>query len=55
MNPVKDTEKFMSQMERAEKIVSIKYPMTSGWNQVWIFDQNSCHTAMAEDALDASI
>ena len=45
----------MSQMERAEKIASSKYPTNSGLKQVWIFDQSSYHTAMAEDALDASI
>ena len=34
------------------KIAEIKYPKADGWKWVWIFDQSSCHTAMAEDALN---
>ena len=36
------------------KIAEAKYPKTDGWKHVWVFDQSSCHTAMADDALDAS-
>ena len=31
-----------------------KYPKADGWKAIWIFDQSSCHTATAEDALDVS-
>ena len=48
------SEKFMLQMNNAVKIADIKYPREEGWNVVWVFDHSSCHTAMAEDALDAS-
>ena len=30
------------------------YKKVDSWKHVWIFDQSSCHKAMAEDALDAS-
>ena len=47
-------EKFMQQLEIAVKICEYKYPKADGWIWIWIFDQSSCHTAMAEDALDVS-
>lgn len=47
-------DKFMLQIEVAVKIANIKYPKSEGWNVVWIFDHSSCHTAMAEDALDVA-
>lgn len=28
--------------------------MAGGWKLVWVFDHSSCHTAMSENALDAS-
>ena len=34
------------------KIADVKYPEENGWRIVWIFDQNSCHAAMPDDALD---
>lgn len=48
-----DCGKFMLQMKNAVKIADIKYPKRDGWNVVWIFDHSSCHTAMAEDSLNA--
>ena len=45
-------EKCMQQLEAAVKIAEIKYPKADGWKWVWIFNQSSCHTAMAQDALD---
>lgn len=48
------SEKFMHQMKDAVKIAEIKYKKSDGWRHVWVFDQSSCHKAMAEDALDAS-
>ena len=47
-------EKFMKQLNKAVKIAEVKYPKADGWNLVWIFDHSSCHTAMAEDALDVT-
>ena len=44
----------MKQIEEASKLVELKYPSEDGFKLVWIFDHSSCHTAMAEDALDAS-
>ena len=43
----------MKQMRKAIAIAKIKYPMEEGWKVVWVFDQSSCHKAMAADALDA--
>ena len=48
------SEKFMLQLEEAVSIADIKYPKEEGWKVVWVFDQSSCHKAMAADALDAS-
>ena len=47
-------EKFMQQLEVAVKICEYKYPKADGWRWIWVFDQSSCHTAMAENALDVS-
>ena len=47
-------EKFMIQMEHACEIADVKYPRDQGWKIMWVFDQSSCHKAMALDALDAS-
>lgn len=47
-------EKFVHQLEAAVKICEFKYPRADGWKWIWVFDQSSCHTAMAEDALDVS-
>jgi hypothetical protein len=47
-------DKFMSQMERAVTIAEVKYSREKGWKLVWIFDQSSCHKAMAADALDVN-
>ena len=47
-------QKFMQQLEAAVKIAEIKYPKADRWKWVWIFDQSSCHTAMAEDTLDVT-
>ena len=48
------SNKFMMQMNNAVKIAEIKYPAADQWKIIWIFDHSSCHTAMADDALDAS-
>ena len=31
-----------------------KYPKSDGWRHVWVFDNGSCHNAMANDALDVT-
>ncbi len=48
------SSKFMQQIEEAVAIADIKYPKQDGWKCVWVFDQSSCHTAKAEDALDVN-
>ena len=47
-------EKFMEQMKHAVAIAKIRYPKEEGWKVVWVFDQSSCHKAMASDALDVA-
>ena len=47
-------DKFVVQMETAVKIAEVKYPKSSGWRHVWVFDHSSCHAAMADDALDVN-
>ena len=42
------------QIEHAYEIADVKYPKGEGWKVVWVFDQSSCHKAMAPDALDAA-
>ena len=37
----------------AVKIAETQYPKNDNWSIVWVFDQSSCHTAMADDALNA--
>ena len=46
--------KFMLQMEIAVDIAEVKYPKEDGWQHVWVFDQSSCHKAMADNVLDVS-
>lgn len=41
-------------MEDTVKITEAKYLKHDGWKYVWIFDQSSCYTAMADDALDVA-
>lgn len=48
------SEKFMIQVKQACEITEVKYPKNDGWQFVWVFDQSSCHKAMAPAALDAS-
>jgi len=33
------------------EIADIVYPIEEGWRHCWVFDNSSCHNAMAEDAL----
>ena len=40
-------------MEHAVAVANVRYPK-EGWKVVWVFDQSSCHKAMASDALDVS-
>ena len=44
----------MQQIEAAVKIADIKYPKKDNWRVIWVLDQSSCYTAMAEDSLDAA-
>ena len=37
------SDRFMSQIRQAVKIVEVKYPKSDGWRVVWIFDHSSCH------------
>ena len=43
-------KKFIVQM-KVLLIAEFKYPKSSGWRHVWIFDHGSCHSAMADDSL----
>ena len=45
---------FMKQLERAVEIAEMKYPKDQGLRQHWIFDNSSCHNAMAESALNVN-
>ena len=47
-------DKFVAQMRKADTIAKVKYPKSAGWRHVWIFDHSSCHTAIADDALDVN-
>ena len=38
-------------MKHAVAIANVRYPKEEGW-KVEVFDQSSCHKAMASDALD---
>ena len=44
----------MKQVQIAVEIAEAKYPKEQGYRLFWIFDQSSCHTAYAEDALNAN-
>ena len=48
------SENFLEQMKHAVAIANVRYPKEEGWKVVWVFDQSSCHKAMASDALDVS-
>ena len=48
-----NNEKFLKQVERAEKIAKIKYPGDSH-SLIWIFDQSSGHRAFKEDSLNVN-
>ena len=48
------SDKFISQIRSAVKIANIKYPKSSGYKIVWMFDHSSCHAAMADDSLDVN-
>ena len=48
-----NSSKFMKQIEEAAMLAEAKYPGKDGYKLVWIFDHSSCHTAMADDTLDA--
>ena len=45
--------RFMTQMKDAVAIAEFKYPRAKGYRLHWIFDQSSCHTAFAEETLNA--
>lgn len=47
-------KRFMAQIARAVEIAEIKYPKEQGWRLCWIFDNSSCHNAMADDALNVN-
>ena len=47
-------DKFIAQMKKAIAIVEFKYPKSSGWRHVCIFNHSSCHSAMADDAIDVN-
>ena len=47
-------DKFMKQMQSAVEIAESKYPKHQGYRLFWVFDQSSCHTAFADDALNAN-
>ena len=44
----------VEQIKRVVNMAELKYPPQDGWHHVWVFDHSSCHTAMADNALDAS-
>lgn len=45
---------FLARITRAANIADIKYSKEKGWRHCWIFDNSSCHNAMAEDALNVN-
>ena len=45
---------FMAQKQRAAEVAEIKYPKEQGWQICWVFNNSSCHNAMAEDALNVN-
>ena len=46
--------KFLAQLKRAVEIADIKYPKADGWRCCWVFDNSSCHNAMADNALNVN-
>ena len=46
--------RFMAQIRRAAEIAEIKYSKEQGWRFCCVFDNSSCHNAMAEDALNVN-
>lgn len=46
--------KFLHQLNRAVEIADVKYPKKDGYRVCWIFDNSSCHNAMADDALNVN-
>ena len=44
----------MKHMEKAVQIAEAKFPKEEGYRLYWIFDHSSCHTAYADDSLNAS-
>ena len=46
-----NSKKFMKLMEKAAEA---KFPKDKGYRLYWIFDHSSCHTAYADDSLNAS-
>ena len=47
-------KRFMAQITWAVEIAEFKYPKEQGWRLCWVFDNSSCHNAMAEDALNVN-
>ena len=41
-------------MEKAVQVAEAKFPKHEGYRLYWIFDHSSCHTAYADDSLNAS-
>ena len=48
------SEKFLSQIDSVVKIAEIKCPKSKGYKSGVGFDNSSCHTPYAEDALIAT-
>ena len=46
--------RFLAQLKRAVEIAEIGYPREQGWRICLVFDNSSCHNAMAEDALNVN-
>ena len=46
--------RFLAQLKRAAEIAEIRYPREQGWRICWVFDNSSCHNAMAEDSLNVN-
>ena len=47
-------KRFIAQLKRAVEIAEIKYPKAAGWRCCWVFDNSSCHNAMADDTLNVN-
>lgn len=48
------SEKFLKQIQFAIDIAEAKYPRDQGYRLFWLFDQSTCHTAYAENCLNAN-